>query len=82
MHVRLANGEKMVSQGTVVGLVTCGKWRAHVKFVVLDLAFDVVLGLPWLTKVNPRLNWSDRTLAVHAKGRWVKLPTVASEKVF
>ena len=49
MHVRLANGEKLHSLGQVSGLVTCGKWHAWVSFIVLDLAFDVVFGLPWLS---------------------------------
>ena len=57
MHVRLANGEKLRSLGQVSGLVTCGKWRAWVSFIVLDLAFDVVFGLPWLVATNPRLDW-------------------------
>ena len=48
MHVHLANGEKLRSLGQVSGLVTCGKWCAWVSFIVLDLAFDVVFGLPWL----------------------------------
>ena len=45
---------------------------------MLDLTFDVVLGLPWLTKVNPKLDWTERTVAVQQKGRWVRLPTLAS----
>ena len=53
MHVRLANGEKLSSLGQVSGLVTCGKWRARVSFIVLGLAFDVVFGLPWLVSTNP-----------------------------
>ena len=58
MHVRLTNGEELSSLGQVSGLVTCGKWRARVTFIVLDLAFDVVFGLPWLVTTNPRLNWA------------------------
>ena len=58
MHVRLANGEKLSSLGQVSGLVTCGKWRARVSFLVLDLAFDVVFGLPWLAATNPHLDWA------------------------
>ena len=58
MHVRLANGEKLNSLGQVSGLVTCGKWCARVSFIVLDLAFDVVFGLPWLVAANPRLAWA------------------------
>ena len=58
MHVRLANGEKLYSLSQVSGLVSCGKWHAQLSFVVLDLAFDVVLGLPWLVTTNPHLDWA------------------------
>ena len=58
MHVRLANGEKLRSLGQVSGLVTCGKWRARVSFIVLDLAFDIVFGLPWLVATNLCLDWA------------------------
>ena len=53
MHVQLANGEKLSFLGQVSGLVTCGKWRAWVSFILLDLAFDVVFGLLWLVTTNP-----------------------------
>ena len=53
MHIRLANGEKLSFLGQVYGLVTCGKWRAWVSFIALDLDFDVVFGLPWLVATNP-----------------------------
>ena len=58
MHVHLANGEKLRSLGQVSGLVTCKKWHARVSFIVLDLAFNVVFGLPWLVHTNPRLYWA------------------------
>ena len=58
MHVGLTNGERLSSLGQVSGLVTCGKWHAWVSFIVLDLAFDIVFGLPWLVATNPRLDWA------------------------
>ena len=46
MHVRLANGEKSNSLGQVSGLVLCVvNGMLGMSFMVLDLAFDVVLGL-------------------------------------
>ena len=44
LEVRLANGDRLASLGAVCGLVQCGKWQAHVYFLVLDLTFDLVLG--------------------------------------
>ena len=58
MLVRLVNGKKLRSLGQVSGLVTCRKWRAWVSFIMLDLAFDVVCGLPWLVATKPRLDWA------------------------
>ena len=58
MHVCLANGEELRFLGQVSGLVTCGKWCAQVSFIVLDLAFDIVFGLPWLVATNPCLDWA------------------------
>ena len=80
--IRLANGDCINSSGFAMGLVLIGKWHAYVCFMVVDLAFDCVLGLPWLTRVNPRLDWSAHNLAVKMSGRWVSLPTVASPKAF
>ena len=57
MYVRLVNGEKMKSMGQVYGLVTFGKWHARVTFLVLDLSFDIMLGLLWLAATNPCLDW-------------------------
>ena len=53
LEVRLANGDRLASLGAVCGLVQCGKWQAHVCFLVLDLAFDLVLGTPWLRVLTP-----------------------------
>ena len=64
MKVRLANGDRMESSGIVSGLIQCGKWQAHVCFIVLDLTFDCVLGVPWLTMTNPHLDWVKRMLAI------------------
>ena len=58
MHVRLANSERLSSLGQVSGLVSCGKWCALLSFVVLDLAFNVVLGFLWLVTANPHLDWA------------------------
>ena len=68
MKVCLANGKKMQSSGTVIDLIQCGLWQVHVCFVILDLILDMVLGMLWLTAVNPWLDWARCTLAVQMKG--------------
>ena len=33
-------------------------------FLVLDLMFDLVLGMPWLMAANPWMDWAQRTMMV------------------
>ena len=37
-------------------------------FIVLDLydKFDVIVGLPWLRKYEPRVSWQQRTVKMYA----------------
>ena len=64
LEVRLANRDRLASLGAVCGLVQCGKWQAHVYFLVLDLMFDLVLGMPWLMVANLRMDWAQKTIMV------------------
>ena len=64
LEVRLANRDRLALLGAVCGLVQCGKWQAHVYFLVLYLTFDLVLGMPWLTAANPRMDWAQQTMIV------------------
>ena len=57
LEVRLANRDRLASLGPVCGLVECGKWQAHVYLLVLDLTFDLGLGILWLTAANPWKDW-------------------------
>ena len=58
--IRLANGDCVNSSGFTMGLVLIRKWHAYIRFMVVDLAFDCVFGLLWLTQVNPQLDWVAR----------------------
>ena len=68
--IRLANGSTTRAAGTVVA--TCelstvlGKpFRFSEKFYVTDLAgYDAILGMEWLKRFNPAIDWSERTLAL------------------
>ena len=46
---------------------------------MLDLAFDIILGMPWLVEANPRLDFARGTLAVQCRGRWVALRTIIQQ---
>ena len=42
----------------IVASVSSGQWCAYVEFMVLNLAFSMVLGMPWSKAVGPRMEWS------------------------
>ena len=35
--------------------------------------------MPWLAQENPRLFFSQRTLAVQHRGHWIALPTIVQQ---
>lgn len=39
----------------------------------LSTSFDIVLGLPWLTSINPHIDWVDRTMDFTHRGRFHKM---------
>ena len=50
-------------------------------FMVMDLGpEDVVLGLPWLRKVNPEIDWGGGTLSMRSEG-WKRTEQVAASRV-
>ena len=64
MPVRLADGTVMQTRGTMEGLTWIGAWIAVVEYYILSLQFDAILGMPWLTQVNPKINWLDKLVSV------------------
>ena len=73
--MRLATGASITVEKRVVGIhYTLEGEQYNDDFIVLDLdeKFDVILGLPWLRRYEPRVSWQHRT---------VKMPTTRSSDV-
>jgi len=69
LSVRLANGHEVMCEESLVGVeIGVRKLDAN-STIVLDcivlpeLKFDCILGLPWLTRANPDIDWASRTLS-------------------
>ena len=62
--MKLANRTVLCSSGIANGLVLSGLWQAYVIFLVLDVLFEVILGMPWLSHVCPQLDWGIRELHI------------------
>ena len=69
MTVRLATGASITVKKRVVGIHYTLKGEQYDDdFIVLDLddKFDVILGLPWLRRYEPRVSWQHRSVTIHA----------------
>ena len=69
MTVRLATGASITVKKRVVGIhYTLKDEQYDDDFIVLDLddKLDVILGLPWLRKYEPRVSWQCRSVTIPA----------------
>ena len=69
MTVRLATGASITVMKRVVRIhYTLKELQYDNDFIVLDLddKFDVILGLPWLRKYEPRISWQHRSVKMPA----------------
>jgi len=64
IHVTIANGSKLIHANRVVTLkFTLGGVEHQEVFLVAPLGSNqMILGMPWLERVNPDINWKKRTL--------------------
>ena len=53
-----------------------GDYHDSVKLIVTDIAsFDIILGKPWLTHLNPDIDWQTNTIHFSHRGRHIMLQT-------
>ena len=67
--MRLATDAYVTVQKRIVGIhYTLQDKRYNDDFIVLDLddKFDVILGLPWLSKFEPWISWQHRAVKMFA----------------
>jgi len=59
-----------------------GNYQAQGNFDLIPLAYhDVILGMPWLRKVNPQINWAKDVVTVTEGNNQIVLPSKRSSKV-
>ncbi|KAF1314578.1 reverse transcriptase, partial [Globisporangium splendens] len=83
MIVRLANGSTVKMPKRVVRLaMKCEDFRGEDEFILLDLddKFDLILGMPWLKRYQPSIDWMKMKISVD-KSRDVDLSCVTTDEV-
>ncbi|KAF1318425.1 Pol protein, partial [Globisporangium splendens] len=67
MIVRLANGSKVTMPKRVLRMaIECDDFRGEDEFIALDLddKFDLILGMPWLRRYQPSIDWKKKKISV------------------
>ena len=64
--VTLADGSQQSASGIVLGAsLVIGSYTDSLDLVALALSgYDAILGMPWLERVNPEINWRQRTVSL------------------
>lgn len=74
--VRLANGKMLNTCGRVHMMVNLGGYRYLDWFHVLDCDVPLILGMTFLAKVSPKLDFVAKTVSVKRGNKWIMLPSV------
>ncbi|KAF1324828.1 putative retroelement, partial [Globisporangium splendens] len=83
MVIRLANGSTVKMPKRVVRLaMKCEDFRGEDEFILLDLddKFDLILGMPWLKRYQPSIDWMKMKISVD-KSHDADLSCVTTDEV-
>ncbi|KAF1316786.1 reverse transcriptase, partial [Globisporangium splendens] len=83
MVIRLANGSTVKMPKRVVRLaMKCEDFRGEDEFILLDLddKFDLILGMPWLKRFQPSIDWMKVKISVD-KSHDADLSCVTTDEV-
>jgi len=70
----LVNGDKVQLKGKIKGKLEINGYEDEVVFKVTTLAkYNVILGKPWLTFINPFINWKLNTITIKKKNEVIKI---------
>ena len=68
----MADGSTVETEGKVKIQLHCGKYRGTVLAKVFPgLQKEMILGMPWLHKENPQINWTQGEILVQQGQEWV-----------
>ena len=74
-QVWLADGKEHIVRSYVESRVKLGDLTEKIELAVIPLAgYDVIVGIPWLKRHSPVIDWSTNTVKVRINGELCKLP--------
>ena len=71
----MADGTVIKTGGQVQFVFKCGGYRGQISaWVFPNMNKPMILGISWLSKENPHIDWTQATVVVNQDHRWISLP--------
>ena len=71
----MADGTVVKTEGRVQFVLKCGGYRGQISAQVFpNMNKPMILGIPWLSKENPHIDWTQATVVVNKDHQWISLP--------
>ena len=74
-ELKMADGIVVKTEGRVQFVLKCGGYRGQISARVFpNMNKPMILGIPWLSKENPHIDWAQATVVVNKDHHWISLP--------
>ena len=71
----MADGTMVKTEGRVQFVLKCGGYRGQISARVFpNMNKSMILGIPWLSKENSHIDWTQATMVVNKDHQWISLP--------
>ena len=77
----MADGIVDQTEGRVQFVLKCGGYRGKISTRVFpNMNKQMILGIPWLSKENPHIDWTQATVVMKKGQDWISLPLAKSQQ--
>ena len=73
--LKMADRTMVKIEGRVQFVLKCGGYKKQISAQVFpSMNKPMILGIPWLSKENPTIGWTQATVVVNKDHQWISLP--------
>ena len=74
-ELKMADGTVVMTEGRGQLIFKCGGYRGHISVRVCpNINKPMILGIPWLPKENPHIDWTQAIVVAQQNYQWILLP--------
>ena len=77
--VRVGNKSTIHSTHLCFGNLQYGTYKETLKLYEIDTQYDIILGIGWLRRLNPAIDWRDGTISFEHRGASIVISSDVSE---